>query len=456
MTGRARGDPGHNVWVWAILVGAGSLVVSVGIIKYGSQGHQAVKFIGGLLALVLLASAILRPQLAIVAYAGLIPLDMSSHLLGARVRVSDELLVALAVVLVPRVRIRSSDTWLAVGLGMLVIGSWTSAVFARDHWPAIGGSVRYSAMAVLVLAGCALCRSYPELKARLAVAFLIGVSVTAVFGILQKHGSTLIVGAPYLSGLPNSFLAYYTNYAGFLAMGFAVAIAIPLHRVNARHRAFYLAAGALCLVGLLDATSRGGLLAAAVALAVATVLGHGIGPKVRRVLIVAAVAVAAVLLVPSGLRTPIEKRLTDHSLTASEDSQRRFVQSLGRSLLIRHPLGIGYGNFSLYQTVSLSSSGLPNYHAQETFYQLGLDAGWIGLAGVAVITICALRQLVRTRDAFTIGAAAALAGFAAQGLNDYLLVDAPIIAALVICLVLMFGSSPEGSAAGSLGVAGGG
>jgi hypothetical protein len=138
------------------------------------------------------------------------------------------------------------------------------------------------------------------------------------------------------------------------------------------------------------------------------------------------------------------QRLTDHSLTAYEDQQRHGVQALGLRLLRSHPLGIGYGNFSLYEPPSLYfSNGLPDFHDQETFFQIGLDSGWLGLAGFCVIGVAAFSRLGRLRaDPLVMAGTAGLAGLAAQGLNDYVIYDVPLLMATGFMLMLAFGN-PE-------------
>jgi hypothetical protein len=162
-------------------------------------------------------------------------------------------------------------------------------------------------------------------------------------------------------------------------------------------------------------------------------------------MVVAAVAATIYLVMPSHVTQPVMQRITDHSLTVYEDQQRHGLQTLGLSLLKAHPLGIGYGNFPFYEPSSLySSTGLPNFHDQETAYQIGLDCGWVGLIGAGAIALSAARRLLKHRsDPVVVAGAAALVGLAAQGLNDYVIYDAPLLMAAGFMLLLIFGTPPS-------------
>jgi hypothetical protein len=424
-------------------------VVASGVAKYGSQTHQIVKFAGAVAVVVLLGVAAVRPEKAIVAFVALSALDAPNTLFGVRVRISEELLLAMALILLPRVPASYKDLprWPRIGLVLLTGGGILAAVSAQRASTAAWGATKYAAFAVIVIVGTSLCRHNTALRTRIAVAFLAVTSVTALLGLLQGWGHNTIVGAPYLAGLPNSLLGYYTDYAAFIGMGFAVGAALLFSHAKRLAPSTLAILGALVLLAfaIAEAKSRGGVVTALAGLIIAP-LGRGsIFKYVTRGMVVAAVAASIYIVMPSHVTQPVMQRITDHSLTVYEDQQRHGLQTLGLSLLKAHPLGIGYGNFPFYEPSSLYfSTGLPDFHDQETVYQLGLDCGWVGLAGAGVIAVSAARRLLRHRsDPVVVAGAAALVGLAAQGLNDYVIYDAPLLMAAGFMLLLIFGTPPS-------------
>ena len=66
--------------------------------------------------------------------------------------------------------------------------------------------------------------------------------------------------------------------------------------------------------------------------------------------------------------------------------------------------------------------------------QIGLDAGWLGLAGFVLLVVGSLVTAIRAGPWFglrNIAFAAALAGFIAQGMFDYLFFDISLLAYFV-------------------------
>ena len=110
-----------------------SVIVGAGIAKYGSQTHQIVKFVGAVIVLGVLALAATRPAMALVAFVALSPLDAQNTFLGAHLRVSDELLLTMAVFLLPRLASAYKDVsrWLLIGLVLLVGGAAVATVFEK-------------------------------------------------------------------------------------------------------------------------------------------------------------------------------------------------------------------------------------------------------------------------------------------------------------------------------------
>jgi hypothetical protein len=271
--------------------------------------------------------------------------------------------------------------------------------------------------------------------------------IIVAFGFLQKDGVYAIVGEPFNTGLPNSFFSYYTVYAGYIAVAATIATAEILIALEQRRVARACVFGAVVvfmIVGLIASTSRGGALALGAGWLMLIVLNMRRAPVVGRLLFVIAVfAVAALAVTPRSTILTLEHRFAQSNGQLGEDRTRFAVQKAGEEALASHPFGLGFGNFPFYVSSFVRNShvGKPFFHAQETSVQVGLDSGWLGLAGFLTLVVGAIVLVLRRGGggASTVrasGFAAALVGFMAQGLYDYVLWD---LAFLVVFVALLWG-----------------
>ena len=113
----------------------------------------------------------------------------------------------------------------------------------------------------------------------------------------------------------------------------------------------------------------------------------------------------------------------------------------------QRPFGLGYGNFPAYLRTNVSNPHIQTafFHAHWLPVQVGLDAGWLGLAGFALLAFSPLivglrRALLNKIDKGSLGFAAALAGLLAQGWYEYLLAE---ISFLIILCVMVWGAWPR-------------
>jgi hypothetical protein len=210
--------------------------------------------------------------------------------------------------------------------------------------------------------------------------------------------------------------------------------------------ALYTVALLLMLIGLAVSTSRGGLLALGAGWLLLLIFNVRRGTVfIRGVLLLVIFAASAYVLTPQAVITRYEQRLTTTPGTLSSDDKTRFaLHEIGEHALSAHPFGIGYGNFPLYLNAHVRSGTVQTafFHAHETPIQIGLDAGWLGLIGfmmlwgyplVLVLTRGGSGSSVVRASAF----AAALGGFMAQGLYDYLFYE---IAFLAFFAALVWGA----------------
>jgi hypothetical protein len=255
------------------------------------------------------------------------------------------------------------------------------------------------------------------------------------------------VGPPYVPGLVDSTFGYYTVYGGFVGMAAVLATGEALHSFanQERTRGFaYGVALVIILLGVAASLSRGALLCVGAGWVVLLVL------SLRRASVVArAIALIAIFIVvgyiatPAQTRTEFLNRFSAPIGQQTEDQQRFALQATGRHALAHNPLGLGYGNFSYYLEghPALGTGTAVFFHSHQLPTQIGLDAGWLGLAGFLILFAGALVSAIRAAGHGGIrntAFAAALCGLMAQGLFDYLFYEISMVA---LWVALLFGAT---------------
>jgi hypothetical protein len=153
---------------------------------------------------------------------------------------------------------------------------------------------------------------------------------------------------------------------------------------------------------------------------------------VRALALLAVLAVVGYAATPSQTRVRILTRFSAPLGSQTEDQQRFALQQIGLNSLKHNPLGIGYNNFRFY-LANHPTTGISQVftHSHRLPVQIGLDAGWLGLAGFLVLFVGSFACAIRAgpwRGIRNIACAAALGGFMAQGLFDYLFFDISLVA----------------------------
>lgn len=411
--------------------------------KLGSLQHQ-LKALLIVVAAIAMVAAALRPEIGLVILMALAPLEL--HFYGTG---SDELLlIALSLVLVWRIRASAIPAWVSVGGLSLVLGSFVAAIAAADKTTALWGGLRWLGAIIVLFVALSILRERRDASRRMVDIFTGSAVVVVIFAFAQKAGVYAIVGAPYTAGHPGSFFSYYTNYAGYVAIAAILATGEVLAALVARNTAraaIYGAALVFILTGLAISASRGGLLALAGGWLMLLVL------NVRRGSILAhAIAILAVFMVAGYVATPhstivaIQNRFATRLGSQVEDKQRFALQNAGKQALVQYPGGLGYGNFAAYLRGHVQSGQIREAfaHAQNTPVQIGLDAGWLGLAGFLMLFLWPFGLvLARGSGGSSIvrasAFAAALGGFMAQGLYDYLFFE---LAFLIFFVTMIWGT----------------
>jgi hypothetical protein len=442
LAGIGSGAARSSLFAAAVAV-VSSIVVGLVLVKLGSVQRE-LKALLIVVAGIALALAALRPRAGLAMFLALMPFEY--HFSGTG---SDEvLMVAIAAVLAWRIRWSAIPTWVAVAAGAVVVGSFASAVGATDQTLALWGAVRWLSAVLVLFAAFSILRGEPRAGRQMVDIFTASAAIVVLFAFAQKAGVYLLVGSPFIAGRPSSFFGYYTNYADYAAMASVLATGELLAATLERERGRVVVYGVALLFllsGIAISISRGGLLALGAGWLILLVLNARRGRVLLQAALILTIFLAsAYLLTPRSTVVQIEKRFASPLGALTEDRERFDIQAAGTRALERYPFGLGYGNFALYARANVRRAGIHEKftHAQSTPIQVGLDAGWLGVVGFFVLVGGALLvPIVRGRaDARTVRAsacAAALGGFLAQGLFDYLFYE---IAFVAFVAVLVWGS----------------
>jgi len=420
--------------VTALMAGLLAAVFAMVLYKLGNPQHQ-LKAGLGVVALIVIVVAALRPVLALGLVLGLLPFEY--HVFG--IGTDEALIFAVGVTLAWRIEVRRMPLWIFLAGAALVLGSALSALHAQDAGSAIWGAARWLGVLLLLAEAFTLLRDQPDAGRKLVDIITCSAIVVVFFGFLQKAGIYALVGAPYQAGNIQSFFSYYTNYGGFVAMVAVLAsgeVLAALDEHEPARAAAYTAVVVFMLLGVAISASRGALLSLGAGWAALLVLSVRRGGLLVRVLALLAVfGAAGYAATPSGTRTRIITRFSSPLGSQTEDQQRFALQKLGEHALAHNPLGIGFNNFRFYlANHPIEQANQIFYHSHFLVVQVGLDAGWLGMAGFLALYLGAVFGAIKVgpwRGLRNIACAAALTGFMAQGLFDYLFFDISLVAIFV-------------------------
>lgn len=434
-------EPASSVPVIALLSGLLAALLAMVLYKLGDPQHQ-LKAVLGVAAIGVIVAAALRPIFALGLVVALMPFEYKVYGLGT----DEVLLLAAAAILMWRIEVRHVPWWVVLASIALVAGNFLSVVGAHDQGSALWGAARWLGALVLVAGAFSLLHGRLDVNRRLIDIITCSAVVVVGFAFLQRAGVHVIVSAPYQAGQVSSTFGYYTVYGGFIGLAAVLATGEILHSLTSGQRPrglAYSAALLVILLGVAVSLSRGALLCVGAGWVVLLVLnGRRASLLAKGVALVVVFVAAGYVATPSTTRTALINRISTPVGSQVEDQQRFALQKTGRDALAQNPLGLGYGNFSYY----LANHPAPGasaifFHSHQLLTQVGLDAGWWGLAGFLVLFGGALTVAVRAASRYggvrNTAFAAALCGLMAQGLYDYLFYE---ISMLAFWVVLVFGA----------------
>ncbi len=421
----------------ALVCGA---VAGLVLARLGDADNQ-LKAIVVAFGAVAVALTAIRPATGLGLVVVMVPFEFPITVGGVITGTNEILLCAFAALLIWHVRLDAVPAWARFGTGAIVIGSFLSTLGAFDPTTAAWGGVRWLVVAVIVFAAFSVLRDREDAEGR-ALDLFTGAAVVVVgFAALQYVGIDAIVGPPYDGAHVDSSFGYYTNYAGFVGVAAVLATGEALHAwvIGRPGRAtLYGFALVVLLLGAALSLSRGGVLVVGAGWLTLVALSLRRGSvAVRAVVLLTVLAVAAYVAVPSGTREALTKRVVTRVGSQTEDKTRFALQQTGRRAAFANPLGLGYGNFPDYLNRNAGNSyiGTAVYHSHQLPTQIAIDSGWLGLLGFVVLLggpfIAFLRRgPTGPSDIRAATFLAAIAGFVAQGMFDYLLVELAMVAVL--------------------------
>lgn len=286
--------------------------------KLGSFQHQ-LKALIIVTAGVAMVVAALRPDYGLIILIALTPFEFGFF--GTN---SDQvLLYTLALTMMWRIRARAIPSWAAIGGLALVMGSFIASIGAHNRSAALEGTLNWLTAILILFVALTVLRERQDASRRMIDIFTGSAVIVVTFAFLQKAGIDAIVGAPFQSGLPNSFFAYYTVYAGYVAMAATLAtgeILIALDQRNAIRAAMYGLALVFLLTGIAVSTSRGGIVALASGWLLLLALNARRGPVLARAFVILAIfAGAAYIATPASTIATIGQRISLSNGSQGED-----------------------------------------------------------------------------------------------------------------------------------------
>jgi O-antigen ligase len=295
--------------------------------------------------------------------------------------------------------------------------------------------------------------------------FMLGLSaaVVGIIALVQSGGRPpeLRGFGDIATGRATGSFAHPNTLATFEALALPGALALAL-KGPPRMRPFALAAVVVIFAGLALSLSRGGLLAVAGALTMMLVWA----PFRRTVL----VAVAIVVVLAAGGANPfgevqqvevVTSRLQSISYSAEGVDPRFRVWEATPQIIGDNPVfGTGENSFpdtaQRYGLFVLGRRTSTFEHAHNIPLTIGAELGLVGLAALAWLTFALIRALVRgyrgsspDERGLVLALAAAFLALALQGMVDYTLRSAAIVAVIFVllaCVAVLSGLRPADSA----------
>ena len=424
--------------VWMIATAFIPLLVVVGTIKFDAGG----KLFTGVAALALAIGALSRPRLALYGVVVIACVTRDLDVLGLQLDLASAGLLIFAPALKKTWTIREIPKAFRYTAAFIVLGHLFSAFDSMSVDSALWGATRW----LLVLNWATALYVYfatggqRELRRAATGVALVG-GVVAAVGWMQMRGMYLpFIGAPY-ADRPDSTFGYYSNYANFVAIAAVIAFGITLEWLRQRRLGIALVTFGcfgIAAYEVVAAASRGAVILALTALGALVALTiRRPGRTVTYSISIAAGAALLYAVIPAEVLSELLDRFDS---TQGGDRVRYALEGAGQLMLQQHPLGIGFESFAIYTRMGLPGATVALAHAHDLYVQVGLDGGWLGLAGFVLIAGVALWRgtvagLVSGGSATQGLFAVVLLGSLVQGVNDYFFFETGSLLYFVLLIV---------------------
>jgi O-antigen ligase len=239
--------------------------------------------------------------------------------------------------------------------------------------------------------------------------FLVGAGLTAAVGVLMYlTGTTLRPSQTFVAGGELFARAAGTHgnsgsFGNLMGLSVLVAIGVLIYSVQRKNKKYAVAAGIICLLGLLLSLSRGGIALTAIGFAILLAPLLSRPGKLIRAMLITAMALGVIFAI---VWTQTDNRLIS---LAVEDFQER-VSGLGelgsdfetvsshrniywekswgvfKSKLAAWPFGLGYKSLKLHY------ESLPDNNFLQAFFEMGL----FGLAAFLIMILTGIIAGIKT------------------------------------------------------------
>ncbi len=251
---------------------------------------------------------------------------------------------------------------------------------------------------------------------------VLGAGLAAFLGLIRD----IFVRQDRLTG----FVGHYMTEGGLMMMALLLVVALMLFEGLRWEYAFSVVAVLLALLLTLTRSAWVGALVGLVFLLYRK-------KKALAGLLIPAV-LAGLMLAPSRIR---DRALSIFSLSNPTNVERLNMWKVGlRMARLRPIFGIGQNMASRlypqYKKNNLPPPEIPHLH--NTYLQLAVERGFLGLLAFLVFVFLVIKQLWNRKDPEALGALAVMLGFLASGFFEYNFGDSEVKIALLIIISLPF------------------
>jgi tetratricopeptide (TPR) repeat protein len=349
----------------------------------------------------------------------------------------------------PRPQVAVAMGAFALALGLATLFANNQAVSLIGIYHRYNGLVPHLLYMAIALAVIGLYWDKPDDLRQVAVAIAVASSLIAVYVLVQKAGFTLIETTDVFTGKPSPFpdgTFGNSNFAGgFLGFSAPLFVFLGLSAASSRWRRAWFGLLAIDLLAVWFAQSRGGILAAALALLAMAVCYRELLPRWVRLGSLAAagalVLVAVLVIWHPGTSRPVAPLDDVRALSTQTLGDRGNYWLAAANMFADNPLlGVGpdgyFENYPTYRTTS-DANKLGLYETDAAHNIFFEDAANLGIVGIlAYLSVAGLtllygyrsaRRFTRNRRLLSTTLLAVFVGYLVQG---FFSIDVPPLAVM--------------------------